>query len=203
MTDPTECRSPHQRLNQAITAIQRHAFTALVANPGTVRISDIAETASHEANNVAEALAWLQDHGRLERHGDHLVGAHGLTRRTTPHTLTIGDRTLNTWCAYDAIAIPIALGTSARATTACPACGIALVIDIHDGVLPDQSAPALWMPTGPCNNVINDFCTRANLFCTTDHLDTWYDTAGNPPGESLTLTDIPAIARHAWADIAH
>jgi alkylmercury lyase len=203
MTDPTDCCSPHQRLDQAIAVVQRHSFTALLTNPGTTRISDIAETASHEAINVAEALAWLQDHGRLERDGDHLVGAHGLTRRTTSHTLTIDDRTLHTWCAYDAIAIPIALGITARASTKCPTCRTTLVIDIHDGALPNQTAVVLWMPSGPCDNVIKDFCSQANLFCAPGHLATWRATMNHPPGEPLTLADIPALARRAWADIAH
>jgi alkylmercury lyase len=202
MTDPANCCSPNQRLDQPIAAVQRHAFSALLSTPGTIRIRDIAEAASHEAINVAEALTWLQDHGRLERDGDQLVGAHGLTRRTTAHTLTIGERTLHTWCAYDAIAIPIALRTTARATTTCPTCGNALVIDIHNGVLPDDTAEVLWLPTGPCDNVIKDFCTHANLFCTPDHLDSWRDTMNNPPGQALTLADIPALAHRAWADIA-
>jgi len=202
VTDPAALCSPPERLDLAVGAVQAHGFTALLSNPRTVRITDIAAAASHEANHVAEAVAWLEDHGGLERDGDQLVGVHGLTRRTTSHTLTIGERTLHTWCAYDAIAIPIALRTTARATTRCPTCGNALVIDIHDGVLSDQTATVLWMPTGSCDNVIKDFCSRANLFCTYDHLAAWSGTMSDPPGQALALADIPALARSAWADIA-
>jgi hypothetical protein len=201
MTNPAARCSPPERLDQAIAAVQRRAFAALLSHAGTVRIADIAASASAEANHVAESLDWLDGHGRLERDGDQLVGAHGLTRRTTSHTLIIGERTLNTWCAYDALAIPVALRTSARALTTCPTCGSALVIDIYDGALPDQTA-VLWMPAVPCNNVIKDFCTQANLFCGLDHLATWRTTMSNPPGEAVTLSDIPALARSSWADVA-
>jgi hypothetical protein len=63
-------------------------------------------------------------------------------------------------------------------------------------------APVLWMPVGPCERVIDDFCPYANLFCSRDHIDAWRHTAGDPTGHVVTLAEIPALARTAWADVA-
>jgi hypothetical protein len=79
MTDPASC-SPPDELDRAVAAFQRHAFAALL-NGEAPRIAEIDEAASRDTPGVAQAIAWLQDHGRLELDGDLLVGAHGLTRR--------------------------------------------------------------------------------------------------------------------------
>lgn len=200
MSDTTD-RCPPADLHKAIIAFRRHAFTALLTGD-TPRLADIAEAASRDALGIAHAIGWLENHGQLQRDGDLLVGAHGLTHRSTPHTLTIGDRALHSWCAYDAVAIPTALGITARATTTCPTCRRHLTIDIHAGHPPEHSPMVLWLPTGPCTNVIEDFCAHANLYCNHRHLDTWHRAAGQPPGRTITLTDVPALARGDWGDIA-
>jgi alkylmercury lyase len=200
MIDPVACCPPSD-LERAVAAFQRHAFTALLAGQAP-RVADVAETASREAVDVAQAVAWLEAHGQLERDGELLLGAHGITRHTTPHALTIDDRTLHTWCAYDAVAIPAALGVTARAATTCPTCGRSLVVDLDAGRLPNDPTPVLWLPTGPCEQVMDQFCAHANLFCTPDHLDAWRRRAGYPAGRIVTLAEIPALARASWADVA-
>ncbi|MGH9252010.1 MAG: organomercurial lyase [Acidimicrobiales bacterium] len=200
MTDiPSSGAAPD--VQRAIAAFHRHAFTALLAGE-TPRVADIEEAASRDALGVAGAVTWLEDHGELERDGELLVGAHGLTRRITSHTLTIGEHTLHTWCAYDAIAIPVALGAAARVTTSCPACQRSLTIDVDAGHLPETDTPVLWMPIGPCERVIDDFCPHANLFCTGEHVEGLRRGAGDPDGQILTLAQVPATALAAWADIA-
>jgi hypothetical protein len=96
----------------------------------------------------------------------------------------------------------VALGATARATTTCPACQQPVVVEIYAGRLPDADTPVLWMPIGPCERIIDDFCPYANLFCNRDHVDAWRRATGDPTGEVVTLAEIPALARTAWADIA-
>jgi alkylmercury lyase len=200
MSDPVSCDPPRD-LEPALVSFQRHAFATLLTGDAP-RVTDVAETASREAVDVLQAIAWLEAHGLLERDGDVLVGAHGLTHHATPHALTIGGRTLHTWCAYDAVAIPAALAVTAQARTTCPTCGRELVVDVDAGRLPEDAAPVLWMPTCSCEHVRDDFCAQANLFCTREHLDTWRRTAGDPPGHPVTLAAVPALAWQTWADVA-
>lgn len=199
MTDTAACCPPPD-LGPAITAFRRHAFTALLTGQ-TPSIAATAEKASRDAPAIAQAITWLEAHGQLERDGDVLIGGHGLTHRTTPHTLTIDNRTLHTWCAYDAIAIPTALRATALATTTCPTCHRDLTVLVHDGHTHDTTM-VLWLPTGPCHDTIADFCSHANLYCNPRHLRTWHQTAGHPPGRTIPLTDIPGLACSDWADIA-
>ena len=199
--DPGDTRPP-PHLAQAIAAVQRHAFAALLNNGGQPRLAEVAETASRDATGIAQAIAWLDSHGRLERDGDHLVGAHGLTTHPTQHALVISERRLHTWCAYDAVAIPVALGITARMETTCPTCGRQLVVGIDTGGLETGATSVLWLPSGPCHHVIDDFCAHANLFCNPDHLDTWRTAASDPPGFVLRLEDVPELARSDWADVA-
>lgn len=201
MSDTTDPTGPPAHLQAAIEVFRRHAFAALVTG-ATPSLADLAEAASRDAVGVAQAIAWLEARGALERDGDRLVGAHGLTHRLTPHTLTIGERVLHTWCAFDAVAIPVALGATARATTTCPTCGRALAVDVRDGNLPDRTDLVLWLPGGDCRNVITDFCAHANLFCSDEHLATWRSAAADPPGRTLHLGEVPAMARTEWADVA-
>ena len=169
MTNSARSGRPPTALDRAVAAVQQHAFAALLAGD-TARVADIAEAAGNDTAGGAKAVAWLEGHGRLERDGDLVVGAHGLTRRPTLHMFSIGESSLHTWCAYDAVAIPVAVGLTARATTTCPTCRRDLVVGIDDGLLPGGSTPVLWMPLGPCEHVIDDFCTHANLFCILEHV---------------------------------
>lgn len=201
MTDCTDPTSPPTSLTAAVTAVRRRAFTALL-NGEQPRLADLAEAASRDTISAAQAIAWLETAGALERDGDRLAGAHGLTMRDTPHTLTINGRTLHTWCAFDAVAIPVALRATGRAASTCPTCRAALVVDLVDGTPTGDPAARIWLPTGPCTNVLADFCAHANLFCTPEHLDAWRNTSGQPPGRVVTLAEIAALAFDAWSDVA-
>jgi hypothetical protein len=195
---PGSC--PPSDLDRAITAFRRYAFAALLAGEAP-QVADVAEAGSREVAGVARAVSWLQAHGQLERDGDLLVGAHGLTRRPTAHELVIGEQRC-TRGVRTTRAIPVAFGVTARAATTCPTCGRRLVVDITEGQLPDEVVPVLWMPLCPCENVMENFCVHANLFCGPEHLDAWRHAAGDPPGEVVVLTRVLALARSTWADVA-
>ncbi len=184
-----------------MAAFRRHAFWALLVG-AAARVADIAETASRDTVGVAKAAAWLEATGALERDGDRIVGAHGLTRSPTRHTLGIGGRTLHTWCALDAVGIPVALGVTATAATTCPTCGKPLAVRVDRGHPHANNDVALWLPTGPGNHTRDDFCANANLFCSPDHLNTWRRQAGAPTGRVVTLDKIAPLAHTLWADIA-
>lgn len=189
------------QLQQAVATLHRRAVSALLTSDAP-SVAAVAEIASHDTTGVAQAVAWLTSQGALERDGDRLVGAHGLTHRTTPHALAISNRALHTWSAPDALAIPIALDATAQATTTCPTCGQTLAIDIRAGHLPYHADLVVWMPDGPSQNTCADFHDHANLYCNPEHLTTWHRNAGSPPGHALRHTDVPAVARDGWADIA-
>jgi hypothetical protein len=75
------------------------------------------------AARVRRTALELAGRGRAELDDDgRLVGIHGLTLRPTQHAFVHAERTHWTWCAFDSVGIPAALGVDAEARTTCPAC---------------------------------------------------------------------------------
>jgi len=147
------------------------------------------------AELVRRGRAEVDDEGRL-------VGVHGLTLRSTRHAFVHASRTHWTWCAFDAVGIPAALGVDAEARTTCPACDCSLLVPIRRG-RPDLSEIVLWLPTPSVNmgHLMTDFCAVTDLYCRREHLEQRVDTA-RQPGEVLDLDRAAALGTTAWADIA-
>jgi DNA-binding transcriptional ArsR family regulator len=186
-----------------VAAVRRHAFIALLDHrPMTA--TELADVASLAPAEVDRALARLRAGGALETDSEgRVIGAHGLTRRRTRHRIVTSQRTRNTWCALDAIGIPVALRFDATVHTECPTCTSEITLHVRDGeVLTQTDAPTLWLPGGACGHVMDDFCAAANLFCTTKHLELWRHDAGRPPGQPMRLEDAARHGRHVWADVA-
>jgi alkylmercury lyase len=150
---------------------------------------------------VRQAAAELARQGRAEVDGDgRLVGVHGLTLRPTRHTFVHAGRTHRTWCAFDAVGIPAALGLDAVAHTTCPACDHALGVPIRRG-RPEVSDIVLWLPSPAIGHLLADFCATADLYCGREHLEQRIEVA-TKPGEVVDLAAAAELGRTSWADVA-
>lgn len=146
----------------------------------------------------ADALA---RQGRLELDPDGVViGVHGLVARETPHRIEHAHGTVHTWCALDAIGIPAAMAIDATAVTSCPTCSTELRVTLRAGQPADDPDLVLWLPTGPCTHLVQDFCRKANLYCNQDHLAA--GVRSELAGQPITITEAARIGRSAWSDIA-
>lgn len=125
----------------------------------------------------------------------------GLSIAPAAHDLLMDGRAFWTWCAFDGIGIPAALGLDALARTRCGHCGTRLDIPIAGGAPPADSPVVGWLPGQSCTNVQLDFCPAANLFCTPQHLANWRTRAGDPPGQSATLTGLAELGAQVWAEM--
>ena len=153
------------------------------------------------AARARRVAAELARRGRAELDDDgRLVGVHGLTLRPTRHAFVHAGRTHSTWCAFDSVGIPAALGLDAEARTACPACGADLRVPIRRG-RPAVSDMALWLPSPTVGHLMTDFCAAADLYCSRRHLGEVVDTARRP-GDVLDLAGAAELGREAWADVA-
>jgi hypothetical protein len=126
---------------------------------------------------------------------------HGLVARTTRHRIEHASGVVHTWCALDAIGIAAALAIDATAVTSCGTCDSELRVVLRGGEPVDTAGPLrLWLPEGPCDHLVADFCNHANLYCSSGHL-----TATVPRGSTgrmMTVADTAAIGRQTWADAA-
>jgi hypothetical protein len=166
----------------------------------TPTLSDLVDTGDDVVRSMVERLAW---EGKLEVDAaGRLLGIHGLTWRPTRHRIEDAGRTRYTWCALDAIGIPAALGIDATAITDCPTCLAQLEVELKHGLPNRVSSFVLWLPTGPCDHLVNDFCADANLFCSRTHLAAWRGTTGARSGRELSLVSVVEIGRKSWADVA-
>lgn len=153
------------------------------------------------AAEVQRAAAELAQRGRAELDdAGRLVGVHGLTLRPTRHTFVHAGGSHWTWCAFDSVGIPAALGIDAEAHTTCPACGGALRVPIRQGE-PELSEILLWMPSPTVGHLITDFCAAADLYCRREHLERRVDTATRS-GDVLDVAAAAQLGRIAWADVA-
>ncbi|MGH9186009.1 MAG: organomercurial lyase [Acidimicrobiales bacterium] len=149
---------------------------------------------------VRDALAAMVSAGAAELDDDgRVVATGGLSLVPTRHELVLDGVALHTWCAYDALGIPVAAGVDARARSRCAHCGKLIEIGFQTGQAQGGRDVITWFPDCTVTNARRDFCDNANLFCDHEHFDAWYDSAGRPHGEALTITEVAHRARINWA----
>lgn len=189
-------------LSAAAAAVRRAAFTRL-------RHGDMASVAALAVDTgltgpaVREALTALVGTGTatLDEDGQ-VVAVGGLSVVPAAHELMLNGRPFWTWCAFDAIGIPAALGVDALARTRCGHCNTRLEVTVTDGQPPDDTPVVGWLPGEACTNVQTDFCPAANLFCDTSHLTAWRDRVGDPLGRAATLPELAALGAQVWSEMA-
>jgi hypothetical protein len=182
--------------------VRRVAFDALRTGAAP-RLSDIADRTGLDAQRVRDILGDLVAGGIATIEGDlggdpMVVGADGLTIPATRHQLILDGQRLYTWCGFDTVGIPAALGVDAVARTVCPTCGSAIELLVRDGQ-PPASPIVGWWPLATSGPVNKSFCPTANLFCDRDHLDTWRASPATGLGEALPLTALAERGRQTWS----
>jgi alkylmercury lyase len=136
---------------------------------------------------AAEIVALLDEPGMrcqlLYDDSSSVIGFGGLTIASTVHRLTVDNRQMFTWCAWDSLFIPGLLGaTSARAESTCPVSSdlVCLTVTLN-GVLPLAAREPVLSFTLPDVNEcsqsaersITRFCQHLRLFASYDAGSTW------------------------------
>jgi alkylmercury lyase len=105
-----------------------HRFWELLAESGEpVSLDTLTRALACERWHVAQVLEQYPE-VEYDPRGN-LVGA-GLTLRPTPHQLVLEERSLYTWCAPDALYMPVVLGQSAQILSACPVTGTRIEVTL-------------------------------------------------------------------------
>lgn len=178
-------------VTRAFTALWRGRAPSPVDIAGDVDVAD--------ATEVFERLATA---GRCELDGDgRIVGVHGITQNPTRHRIVHAGGPHHTWCAFDAVGIPAALGIDATAESACPHCDAPIVIRIAGGEPPYDGELVVWLPSDPGEHLIEDFCSQSNVFCSAGHLDAWLGER-SPDGQVVSVVAAADLGLQTWADVA-
>lgn len=179
-------------------AIQRAGLAAIRAGQH-LTLTELASAASLEPSRVQTVIDGLLARQAVTVTDGRVDGIAGLTTRPTKHTLTIDDHDRHTWCAFDAVGIPAALGLDAIVTTRCRTCNATIHVTFTAGQT-IATEPWGWLPSfDGCGSQLRDeFCSAADLFCTRDHLAQWHSAAGSPAGEANPLGELVDIGRAVW-----
>lgn len=177
---------------------RRHAFERL-RRSGPVDVSDVVTTSPSGGASAQGTLDVLVERGMAIIEDGRLVAIDGLSIQPTRHRMRLGDDSLFTWCAADAVGIPAALGEDAKVITACPQCSAEIVVSIRAGVPQGETDLVLWVPTASCSHVVTQFCPDVNFFCNRGQLDEWRNASGNPSGEALDAEEAAELGRQWWA----
>lgn len=203
-TDAMGCCNPsggdllHAGLSEVARRLSVAGFAALwegrVAEPAVLLVDTPVEATVAAKELAGYGRAELDDDGRLR-------GIHGLTFAMTRHSFRHEGVARYTWCAFDSVGIPAALGLDATATTDCPACGSTITMKIEAGQVVHGEG-VLWLPDADgVAHLMNDFCAAAALYCSREHLEA-HVGAARPDGEMVTLDEAVALGRATWADVA-
>lgn len=149
--------------------------------------------ATSDAEGLLDALP------RLERDDlERVVGCFGLSLRRTPHAVVLGRNVLHTWCAWDALYLPVALDTAVEVRSSCPVTDqrIELTVTPDDVarrrpstvqvsfVDPERTAP---------DRVRGEFCALVHFLADPDAAARW--TEDVPGGFVLTVDDAFELGR--------
>lgn len=184
-------------------ALQAAGFTAVrkkqrptAAELGPAAGLDVDRAEAAAARLLARETLLVDADGRIE-------GVAGLTLRPTRHRIEFYDDGIDTWCAFDSVGIPAALAVDATAATDCGWCRAPITVRLRAGDSSDSTIRG-WMPALDPNEtaLITNFCSKADLFCDQEHLDAWYESAGDPAGEYCTLAEFLEMGRATWEHCA-
>lgn len=177
------------------------AFGVLLTTRQPVASATLARLAGADDGQVAEALDGLARTGRIDRDAQgRVLGAAGLTLGDGPHGLAIDGHPFRTWCAFDALGIPAALGCDARVQTACGVCGRPVEIELREGRPKGQTSARLWLSAGGVD-MRADFCTPTVLLCSPSHARAWAERHGGH-GRALSLAAATDLGATNWASVA-
>ncbi len=129
-------------------ALCRAAFRSILGGE-PIGVDGLATALDFETDRVTTLLDELVAKGMLvtETDSGRVVGSWGLSLVPTAHRLRIRGRDLFTWCAVDALGIPVGLSEDARADSKCHRCGSPVCVELTDGQITriDPVGIHLWL----------------------------------------------------------
>jgi alkylmercury lyase len=166
----------------------------LLARGEPVPVARLASAAGWPAAKVAEALH------RVPRvdfdHAGNVVGL-GLTLAPTVHRVHIDGRELFTWCATDAVMLPVMLDAPVTVESTCPATGTSIRLTLApegvDDASPAETVVSELAPTAGCADIRTSLCDHGHFFASPAAADDW--RRAHPTGYVRSLAEVFEISR--------
>lgn len=182
--------------------VRHTAFALLVSDGRPLALQQLEASLPENVGRAqtSDAVERLAASGHLDRdQSGAVVGAGGLTLGDAPHRLLLRGRDYRTWCAYDAIGIPAALGAEGAISTRCGVCGRAIAVRLP-AAADEQRPEPLWLAAGG-TDMRAEFCTPTVLLYSPEHADAWAERQGRR-GRIFDLGQAWRLGAGAWASYA-
>src|SRR5260370_5549969 len=148
------------------------------------RVEQIASALDIEQQTAREVLDKM-----CERDGDgNVVGIAGLSQNPHPHRFTVNGTQLATWCAWDALFLPVMLQQTAEVSSLCPTTGETIRLTITpQGVTSYQPASAVISIVIPqpttsglesVEGIWMTFCQHVHFFASPQAAQEWVAERG-------------------------
>lgn len=158
------------------------------------QIAEVACVSREEASAILRESPGVE----LDDKGD-AVGCLGLSLTPTPHHFRLGDHELFTWCALDALFLPIVLNQPARVSSSCPVTGAMVRItvspDAIEGFEPAGAVMGIMVPESAevCCDLRRAFCDKVHFFSSSGAASEW--AAEHNGATILSVDDAYRLAR--------
>ncbi|MGH1348785.1 MAG: alkylmercury lyase MerB [Nannocystales bacterium] len=182
-------------LDGAQAALTRTVYRALVQG-APVSIDTVAATAGFSADRAEELLA--QGPGLTRDDRGAIVGYGGLTLRETKHQFRIDGKRLYTWCALDALFLPVVIGRGADVVSISPTTGETVRVRVEaDGTSTSALEGVMVSFVTPQTPLAADvrarFCCFVHFFESRDVAEQWATTQSDI--EILSLSRASELGR--------
>jgi alkylmercury lyase len=152
---------------------------------------DLEQLAAASGWHVEDVDAALNEQTSAERdeHG-RLVGL-ALTLRPTSHGFTVDGRTLNAWCASDALMFPVILGRPGTVDSTCPHTGRPIQVEVTpervERIDPPGAVVSAVRPTESVADVRTQTCHHGHFFSSLAAAARWQSE--HPDGYILVVDE--------------
>lgn len=166
----------------------------LLARGGPVPVADLAAAAGQPVDEVAAALHRVP---RVDFDDAGNLAGVGLTLAPTANRVRIDGRELFTWCAMDAVGLPVLLGRPVTVESSCSATRTPIRLTLTPSGVAD-AAPVETVvfevaPTVGCTDIRTSVCGHGHFFAGPDAAKDWLQQ--HPTGHVWPVAEAFEITR--------
>jgi alkylmercury lyase len=161
----------------------------LLAKGAPVSLEQLAE-ASHLAREQVQEL-FQASSIELNREGN--LPALALSLQPTPHQFHLGEKSLYTGCALDALIVPTLLGRSARVTSSCPVTGTQIHLTVTPEALSHLEPTSTFVSLVAPGVLEESICDYGRFFASQEAASTWPSL--HPKAVLLSVEDAASLGR--------
>ena len=190
--NPKDLQKASLYIYRALASGKPISFASIADHLGTPL-----DAASRLLNLVPQSAIELDDDG-------HIVGFVGLSLAPTAHRFETTERSLYTWCVFDALFLPSLIGQAATLHTTCPNSHTDIEIKVTSStvaaIAPDSPVMSLTKTDTKscCKDLRGAFCDQVNIFADQAAFDEWRLDRSDAISVSLSQAFSLAQQRNAW-----